>query len=227
ARGWEAEAMRILCTFPGRAGDLLWALPTMRAIAEAYDTPVDLLIAGEFAPMLPLLAQQPYLGQLSADPRWAMDGSAAPVPFDLGVPHDRVFHLGYRGWPTQPLPFEVYDIATLDYGLVLKPLDLRRPWITVEGPQDAVDIAVGFTEAWFELKLGLLSVIDWELEPYLVQLTPVGSRWTRVSALGPEVHGCDWLGAACMIRDAKLFFGDCSALHVLAVALGKRCILME
>ena len=223
--------MKILVSFPGRAGDIIWMLPTARAIAEAYDTPVDLQLAGEFAGLRPLLAQQPYLGQVSADPRWGMEGSPAPVPFDLGLPHDRVFPLDYRGWPEWPLPLCPYTVAQSACaadGVQLGPLDLLRPWITLVAPPEiwAVDIAVGFTEAWFELKLGLLTEVNYSLQEALVQLTPPGSRWVGVPGYIP-VEGCDWLYAAATIQRAQVFFGDCSALHVLAVALGKRCILME
>ena len=223
--------MKILVSFPGRAGDIIWMLPTARAIAEAYDTPVDLQIAGEFAGLRPLLAQQPYLGQVSADPRWGMDGAAAPAhgPFDL-VPPDHVFHLDYRGWPEWPLPLCPYTVAQSACaadGVQLGPLDLLRPWITVDGPGIPCAVAVGFTEAWFELKLGLLAQVDWELETSLIQLTPLGSRWTHIPPALASVEACDWLDAARAIRNSDLFFGDCSALHVLAVALGKRCILME
>ena len=31
--------MTILCTFPGKHGDLLWALPTVRAISEPEPDP--------------------------------------------------------------------------------------------------------------------------------------------------------------------------------------------
>src|SRR5260221_13810852 len=108
---------RILTTFPGRAGDLLWALPTVRAIAEHFDTEVDLQIAGEFASMVDLLLQQPYLAGVIADPRWTLtppDDWKAP---ELPREYDRVFHLGYRRWPRLPLPWEVYDHIREEAGL--------------------------------------------------------------------------------------------------------------
>src|SRR5665213_3309017 len=102
---------RILCTFPGRYGDIGWALPTVRAISEAAGHPVDLLIAGEFESLLPLLRLQPYLGQVSANPHWGMSD-----PWEQGVPwppgtYDQVYHLQYHGWPSRPLPMEVYAQA--------------------------------------------------------------------------------------------------------------------
>lgn len=221
--------MRILTTFPGRFGDVLWALPTIRAISERYAVPVDLIIAGEFGGLLPLLRLQPYLQRVEAEGDWPTAVRVPPmiaglVGDQIDAEYDHVFHLGYRRWPELPLPHEIY-LNLADPTICLPP-DLQRPWITVD-PLHATDLAVGFTEAWFELKLGLLSSIDLQLGwALLTQLTPTGSRWTT-EATGLCVMPCDWLTAAQMIAGAKGFFGDCSALHVLAVALGKRCVIME
>src|SRR5205814_6739626 len=94
------EGMRILVTFPGRAGDLIWALPSIRALSRRIDAPVDLLITGEFASMVPLLSCQPYLSRVVADPAWGMSqGWEPPNRDDLISPYDHTFHCGYRGWP--------------------------------------------------------------------------------------------------------------------------------
>lgn len=223
--------MRILCTFPGRAGDLIWALPTVRMISETEGAPVDLLIAGEFASMIPLLEQQPYLGQVTADPRWNMSVGYEPPQPARGDSYDQIYDLGYRRWPELPLPFEVLqNLQDYNSDWTTKPeaLELGRPWITVEGPGAPCDVATGFTEAWFELKYGLLCSIEQFSRQTLLQLTPWGSRWTsEVLPATVSVLACDWLDAARAIRNSDLFFGDCSALHVLAVALGKPVVLCE
>jgi len=232
--------MRILCTFPGRYGDLLWALPAIRALSRRLDTPIDLTIAGEFANILPLLARQPYLGHVWADPDWALEPNQPTPPprrarAMLERTHDQTFHLAYRGWPQRALPFETLDcLNRRTEGSPLRraslladaDLDLSTPWITVDGPGPPTELAVGFTEAWFELKLGLLVCLDPTLPPYL-QLTPPGSRWTTEGAGRVSVLAADWLTHARTIRNADRFFGDCSALHVLACALGTPVLLME
>lgn len=222
--------MTILCTFPGRAGDLLWALPTVRAVSEHFRQPVDLQIAGEFAGMLPLLRQQPYLAGIHADETWGMDYGWDPPFFESG--YDRAYHLGYHRWPELPLPFETaWQLGRQwDPGDgFLPPTDLARPWIHVEGPGIPIDIAVGFTEAWFELKLGVLASLgNARLADSLVQLTPPGTRWDSAeTTAAASVYPCDWLDAARAIRNSDLFVGDCSALHVLACALGQRCVIIE
>lgn len=227
--------MKLLVTFPGRAGDLLWALPTVRAIADVHGCPCDLQIAGEFASMLDLLRLQPYLGHVSANPHWGLseaDNWQAPMP--VGTPegtYEHVVHLGYRRWPERPLPHEAY-LNALDHfagHVLLPPLDLARPWITVEGPGAPCDVAVGFTEAWFELKLGLLiSVTNRCHNRTLLQLTPHGTRWRSQETAGVvSVMACDWLEAARAIRNSDVVLADCSALHVLAVAMGKPVVVLE
>ncbi len=220
---------RVLCTFPGRAGDLLWALPTVRAIAEHHGDPVDLLIAGEFESMIPLLQPQPYLSRVHADPAWNM-AEWKPPTVPCG-PRDVVHHLGYRRWPECPLPFEIFQTAFPDHAAQGWGPALERPWITVSGPGVPCEIICGFTEAWFELKLGLLTSVEYLLGsagPTMQQLTPYGTRWSsEVPPATACVYECDWLDAARAIRNSDLFFGDCSALHVLAVAMGKPVVLCE
>lgn len=223
---------KVLVTFPGRAGDLLWALPTIRAISQSLGHPVDLQIAGEFSALVPLLVEQPYLRAVWADPRWAMipaDGwwVAPRLPED----HDRVIHLGYRRWPELPLPLEVYDRAQRE-GLALPPLDLETPWITAAPwPLSQTRVVVGWSECWVELKAGLLELLHLRRDLCDEDGTPIrfttlaapGSRWeTEAGAVG-----MGWVEAARRIAAADLFLGDCSGLHVLACALGKPCVLVE
>lgn len=235
--------MRILCTFPGRYGDLLWALPSIRALSRRLGQPIDLCIAGEFASIVPLLRQQPYLGQVYAYAAWSLaspESWRTPLAAILAGPgpYTEVCELGYRGWPERGLPYETLfnlnawhtpQLTALfgaDWMVREAALDLQTPWITVEGPGAPTEVAVGFTEAWFELKFGLMCLLDRHLPPYLVT-TPPGTRW-RTEGVGlVGVLETDWLGTARALRNADLFLGDCSALHVLATAIGTPAVVME
>lgn len=216
--------MKILCTFPGRFGDLLWALPTIRALSESYGQPVDLLICGEFAGLVPLLIQQPYLASVTADPGWGLGaGWQPPVVWEEA---DRIFHLGYRRWPELPLPLEIDQTVRVDRELA--PLDLTRPWITTRIPAQTPrrEVAVGWSDCHFELKVGLLELLftNWTgPKGSAFILPPAGSRWVTEQRYTPT----DWRQAAQRIANTQVFLGDCSALHVLAVALGKPCVLVE
>lgn len=221
--------MTLHLTFPGRAGDLLWALPSMRAISDAHGgLPLDLSICGEFKTIIPLLkAGAPYLGKITALDAWPLVPPReweAPITPQDGV---RLIHLGYRGWPHTDLPHCVYEQILKEYpDLPIAPLDLDRPWITVT-PDPFVlpsEVVMGWTETWFELKVGLIQLLDQrkDLVPFLLLPTP-GSRW--VTELG--YRPMEWLETAQRIHLASVFLGDCSALHVLAVAIGRPCVLVE
>ena len=194
----------MICTFPGRYGDILWSLPTVRALSEKLGEPVTFYIGGEFKGLIPLLLQQPYIRAVEALPNWGLTPPEEWIaPLVLSSDVEELVHLGYRGWPHLPLPYFIAEQAGVE-------IQLDRPWITVAGSAPSCTIAVGFTEAWFELKFGLLSTFNPDHgDPTMLLLTIPGSRWMTEARYTIRL--------AC----------DCSALHVLACAMGKKVILME
>ena len=170
--------------------------------------------------------------------------------------YDYVFHLGYRGWPMETnLALSTWKLT---HDLVLgatgarhfNPVsvaqrafpnrgsfDLDRPWITVPpstGVFQTEGIAVGISEEWIELKMGLLwALLRYRLGATHCLLRPQGGRFEEwfgadVVPIPRFLHGGhSWEEAAAVISGASTFLGDCSALHVLAVALGTPVILME
>jgi hypothetical protein len=249
--------VNILCSFPGRSGDILWALPAIRALSRRLGQPVDLLISGKYGSLALLLEQQPYIGRCWGDPLWKIEETAPISPrtpewtvsMQAGgyAGYDAYFHLGYRGWPARPLPFETLDCLNDCIGRATGPsiggfldreLALDEPWITT--PAGATveprDIAVGFTDEWIELKMGLLFALGNQGIAGAVRLNVLtlphdrkSTEWFGPCACDYDLYECrsDWLNAAWVIANSRLFLGCCSALHVLAVALGKRVILVE
>jgi len=229
--------MKVLVSFPGRYGDLLWALPTIRALSRRVDAPIDLLIAGEFAPIVPLLERQPYLGRVVADSAWGLSqGWQPPNREDLISPYDLTFHLGYRRWPELPLPFETAHTFTLHGGRpfvsdVITPADLylNEPWITNLPQAPPTEIVVGFSECHFELKVGLVTLLEDLDRPLLVLNHDSRTRWAQERPRGgyPLCGPLPWVEMAAAIRNADLFLGCCSGLHVLAVAIGIPVVIVE
>lgn len=208
----------LVCTFPGRHGDILWALPTVRALAEQDGNPVGLVISGKYGSLAPLIRLQPYIDFVHVEYSWQVQETAPMTPrippktlFD-----DRVVHLGYEGWPSPNLPRDVADRAKIA-------IDLKRPWIQLlmAGHAKSADIAVGFTDEYFELKYGLYKLVQAEASCFA--LSAPKSRWEKEGG----IHGVDWMDAGYAMRDAQVFLGCCSALHVLAVAMGKKVVVME
>lgn len=230
--------MKILCTFPGKYGDLLWALPTVRAIAEKIGEPVDLVIGGLFQSIAPLIAQQPYIHHCTALLDWEMKWEAnqkapiAPVqPPTIPQNHyDTIIHLGYPTWPEMPLPYYVEKIGQLQVDSTLA-IDLDRPWIKADKSAKSLstEVAIGFSDEHFELKYGIWALLTKDkLAPtpngsWITLSGAPGSRWVTEGGFGE----CSWELAAHILTNCKLFLGCCSALHVLACAMGKPVLLME
>jgi hypothetical protein len=221
--------LNILCTFPGRNGDLLWALPTIRAISQRFGVPVDLQIGGEFTGIVDLLCRQPYLNGVWADERWSLtppeEWKAPATP-----PYDHVFHCGYRGWPEVDLPTMTLRGVVSDYQLDLQ-VDFETPWITVPPATDVYPIlgfnlVSGWSDEWFELKYGIVRLLPPQYAISHGIVVPPSSRWDK-EAVGLAVLPYGWTRAAQTIQHAKVFLGCCSALHVLACAMGKKVVVME
>jgi hypothetical protein len=180
---------------------------------------VDLVIAAEYGSLVPLLQHQPYLGTVFADPAWQVQQSAPMTPREppqIHSEYDHVYHLGYDGWPMAPLPDDTARRAGVE-------IDLQRPWMTSPSHYDHGGVVVGFTDEWFELKVGLWELLMRQGPGWYSVSGRRGSRWQQEAGHPP----IDWLEAAAWIAGAQVFLGCCSALHVLACALGIPCVIAE
>ena len=225
--------MKLLCCHPGRFGDLLWALPTLRALHQAGHE-VDLLIPEQYWSIEELVAQQDYIHAIYpvSHEDWPIQQTAPITPLLPRIApahfYDRVISLGYPGWPTEPLPYSTYStVRTKHSDLEIAELDLETPWVRSSAPErSAPRVALGFTDEWFELKLGITVLLRAEHLASLLFAT--GSRWDHAAKRIPGYYtATSWDAAAQIVRDTAIFVGDCSALHVLAVALGKPCVIVE
>jgi ADP-heptose:LPS heptosyltransferase len=214
----------LLCTAPGKHGDILWSLPTVRAVGETFRTSVDLLVSERYGTHRDLLALQPYIRHVHVSSRWReADGRSAWEPFEsalhhepLETPeHDRVIHLGYRSRPDKPLPEFIYaQAASAVRDVSLAPLRLDIPWIEVRSssrPPSPV-ITVGWSDDRREYQAALVR----RLQQAFPSVTFV--------SLAPDA---DWIEAARQIESSDLFLGSCSALHVVACALGRPAVIVE
>lgn len=219
--------MKILCSFPGKHGDLLWALPTIRAIGETYGVPVDLMISPPIAGLQPLLEKQTYIRAVHICSEWRLLDTAPVTPrkppcvVKTEGSYERIVHLGYRAWPDPDCARHTYETAQQSCDRPLAPHDLNRPWLIPPYELPHHDLAIGFTDEHFELKYGVRGLLVQRFPSYCeVSTSP---RWLAEAG----VYGSNWATAAAWIRSARVFLGCCSALHVLACAVGTPAVLME
>ena len=235
--------MRILATHPGKLGDSLWALPSVRVLSEYFEVPIDLRLAACIAPLRDLVARQSYVGDAVVDDLWVTQDTAPRTPRQpptLPEGYDHVFHLGYDGWPSQRLAEQVYGQVRTDTQTAVN-LDLDRPWITVPAEDVAAcrdtrrHLVVGFSEEWIELKVGVLFALKKALKlafhsDVVVDIVkpPGRTRWEEWSyrdGLYATSHG--WCETAALIASADLFLGCLSSQWVLANALGVPTVVCE
>jgi len=224
---------RILTSFPGKLGDIMWSLPAIREISRQAGEPVDLIIGGKYSPILELLKLQPYLNQVTALEGWE-EGDFASWEPQVNGSYEKVYHLRYEWWPSRALPIETYHQAIKQGAVKDQALLTEVPWITLPPihQPSRQDIYLGWTDEWFELKLGLSWILDYTKElPELVQVVPRGSRWdTETECLGSSrwsIYKQGWLETAAVLASCKLYVGCLSAQWVLANALGVPCVVCE
>lgn len=226
--------MRILASFPGKHGDLLWALPTVRAISRTYGAPIDLVVSPACGSLKGLIEQQDYISQVIVDETWVVQDTAPitpRIPPPAAFLSDQLFHLGYEGWPSPDLARDIYrrarhTAADGEPSVDLADLQLDQPWIAPPYPLPATDLVVGFTDEHFELKYGLYFLLFDRCHGATAHPMVNISTSPRWKTEGGH-PGFDWEGAASWIGASRLFVGCCSALHVLAVAMGKPVIVVE
>ena len=167
--------------------------------------------------------RMPPLGILTA----AVDGGISTV-------YERCFHLGYRGWPDLPLPKETEACLHAQWKDADGPvptIDLSRPWITAPQRYPSIDLAIGFTDEHFELKYGIYTLL-WDrfrlkrpVNEVFIANVCNSPRWND-EPYGGWDH-VTWGQAASWIAASRCFLGCCSALHVLAVAVGTPAVVVE
>lgn len=227
------EEGRILCSMPGRFGDILWALPTVREISEYHGKPVSFVTSPRFRSIVDLIQQQDYIDQAFVDPCWVIENESPITPSEPVSRYDGYdwqYHLGYPEWPTRPLPYYVASYA----GWPSANVRLEDPWIrpSIE-ERNKERVAVGFPDEWIELKMGVLLNLAGEFDKVqfdLIVPDRIGSRireWVDVLPKNVLILPCSWVCAAHYIATSGLYLGCLSAHWVLANAVGTPTVIFE
>jgi hypothetical protein len=204
---------RVLCTFSGKIGDILWTLPSLRELHRLGAT-VDLATMPKFGGVHELIAAQPYINRAFPIEGWDMVhdqcGAQPRVPPEVPDGYDSVQHLCYAARPTRPLIF--HAARELD----VEPPQPLLPFLSVEADtaprgEGESAVAYAFTENEQAQKLNILNAVQEELP----------------QAVFVDVGKLPFLDAAQAIASAKFFLGCRSANYVIACGLNKRLLTCE
>jgi hypothetical protein len=100
----------IAVTHPGHIGDMLWAVPCARALAERHGCQVDFWTSSHCRNALDLLQAQSFVRHALVEELYtAQSGGCGIQPWHMGrvdgVPgYEHVYHLGFRETPFCPIP---------------------------------------------------------------------------------------------------------------------------
>lgn len=217
---------KILCTFSGEYGDILWSLPTVRAVAQITDGKVDFACMPDYVSLLPLIQAQPYIDKAFVIPEWikwhSNHGAQPwhPPKAQTNDIYERCFHLTYQSHPGlggARLP--LIDFTAHQQGMKLKdPLPfLFVPFVEEDKCGDVEFkrlcdgvVAVAFNAQYVELKKQFMD----ELYRH--------PKMKRTGFVDTTVY--PWLEAAKEIKNATCFIGCRSSNYVIANGVGQKNI---
>ena len=197
---------KILATFSGKFGDILWSLPTVREISKREGTPVDMGIMPAYKSLLPLLQMQPYICRAFTIDDWVCTGSPCgdqpwQPPVRIEEHYEKSFHLTYRRHPQSNEA--LIDFTAQQQGLVLT--EPVVPFISTTEAPDVNRVAYAFNPMYKDLKDKFIDNIRFELSEL---------RFA-------DVTGVDWVYATQLIKHSTCFIGCRSSNFVLAHGVGQ------
>lgn len=211
---------RVLTSFSGKFGDILWALPTVRAVSQMKGERVDFCCMPQYKSLLPLIQAQPYVDKAFVVEDWLLQHSNHGdqpwnPPARIDREYDQSWHLGYRAHPGlsgQP-NMSLIDFIAWQQGIRFTanpiPFISGLPFLK-EDEGKLGHVAYAFNDMYSDLKLRFFNMLV---------------RRTEVTFV--DVSKRSWLESVSVIKGAVAYVGDRSALHVVAHGVGQRLITYE
>jgi len=220
---------KLLCTFSGKTGDILWSLATIHYLwkrrlsliegGKEELAKIDFACMPQYEKLLPLIKAQPYISDAFILKDWICQGS--PFGDQPWLPptippnnYDDVMHLTYKYHPNGET---LVDHIARQY--MLKLPDICSPFIYVPEVSRLLfqkpTIVYGFNWMGSTQKDVFLKSLFKHLEEKGLEFTFVDSTLL------------DWLTAAAAMKAGVFFIGCRSANYVLAHGLGKKVLCFE
>src|SRR6266481_2399370 len=217
---------KVLTSFSGKFGDILWSLATVKHISDVYKEKVDFACMPEYKSLLGLIEDQPYISKVFVVTDWACMGSPHgdqpwQPPDHVSKGYQHAYHLGYRSHPSHLLGgpnAQLIDFIANQQGLKL--VDPVVPFLFTKGVYDHIKkpyVSYAFNQMYHEEKMLFLNKLIYELQKS-GQVTDL---------LFVDVDKFPWIMAADVIQNSIMFIGCRSANYVIAHGLGKNILSFE
>lgn len=237
----------ILCTFPGKYGDILWALPTVREISRITSQKVDFYVMPYYENLMGLLACQEYIDTPGVIGNWvrthsnfgdqpwqAPEGTTLQRIGDLEVvekKYKQVWHLGYRAHPGVTAPeMPLVDFIAYQQGIKLKQPVV--PFLDVDDDVDGLAMQTTFTGGSFMSVVRKNNLVAYAFNDQYEHSKDefFKALWLEMQGTGIEFFNLNhtvWKEAAWILKSSLAFVGDRSACWVMAAGFGKKAIIYE
>lgn len=205
-------------TMPGKLGDALYTLPTIRYLAEKSGQPVDFYTSDYCKPLKELFEYQSCIDKfvIAADykaERFDLGVQPYAVPVPIGD-YDTTYHLGFRAipdkrldwWMAESVGINPADLPPIKYEIPPHNRYLITPYIVLaaRGETGYKSLFVDFIGRAHEHGIGI------------VQIGGKGEFIGKCGVLDSDYTGLDLLWTCGLIAGAKGFVGLMSAMLVLA-----------
>jgi len=149
-----ARVSSLACTHPGKMGDALYALPSIRELCRRYEIQADFYTSSYCEPLRRLFEAQSCIRNFIIPADYVLyDFACGGRPWQMPVPdrYDAVYQMGFPYAPDRALPDFIAALAQLPAGLPIqyehnlpRP-DLKEPYI-VTAPRGLLEYRPLFTE---------------------------------------------------------------------------------
>jgi SAM-dependent methyltransferase len=198
---------KIACAHPGKIGDALYALPSVRELCRRHGCLADFYTSSYCRPLTRLLEAQSYIDQVVVPDNYVLrDVSCGGQPWQMPVPgsYDAIYQMGFRSFPSEPLPDHIARSVGLPPGLpIMYDCDPGRPPID----EPYIVAAPRGPSAFFQ------GIAD-QSPIAVVELGAAGERSGSARAI--DQTGLDMLDSLPWIAHSKGFVGLQSSMLVLA-----------
>jgi len=115
---------RLALSHPGKMGDALYALPTIKHICNYYDSQCDFYTSEHCRALTKLFEYQSYIDKLIIPPEYKVEaGSPGIQPWHMPIDsnlYKRVIQLGFRWPPNRPLHQFIANSVGIEIDLEIK-----------------------------------------------------------------------------------------------------------
>lgn len=202
---------KIACAHPGKIGDALYALPTIKKLCEKHGCKADFFTSEYCLPMKRLVEYQPYIDKLIVPKDYKLEGfGCGGQPWHMPIPpgYEAAYQLGFRSNPDRPLP--EFIAASADVSGVEINYHFSSNWLQLPAAPFIVLAARGHT--------GFPHLFQEFIKVCPLRIVQIGGKGDFIGdpLRTTDYTGLDMLDTVALLSKASGFVGVMSSQLVLA-----------